>query len=141
MSQSTREYYRTMAEKICRYIESRHEEDIHMSDILKYFYISEKRCRSIINRYLRTSFPRLLNTVRLYKTIRLYSAVSQHSIVQAAIDSGFMDKQNFIYWWKRCTSIAIPKKGEKIPTFATLLNEESLSIITVFRELVKDRSE
>jgi AraC-like DNA-binding protein len=137
MSQSTREYYRSMAEKICRYIESHYGEDMHMSDILKHFYISEKRCRSIINGYLHTSFPRLLNTVRLYKTIRLYSFDTQQSIVQAAIESGFMDKQNFIYWWKRCTIFAIPKKGEDIPPCATVLNEESQSIITVFRELIK----
>jgi AraC-like DNA-binding protein len=138
MSQSSREYYRTMAEKICRFIESRYTKDIHMNDILNHLYISEKRCRSVINGYLHTSFPRLLNTVRLLKTIELYSTDSQQSIVQAAIESGFMDKQNFIYWWKRCTTIALPKEGERIPSICRILNDESLSIIILFREYINE---
>ena len=89
---------------ICIFIWNNYTQQLKLSRISQSLSISERSCERIIHDHLHTTVKYLINAVRFYKTIEHYERVGGN-IVQAAIENGFSDRQNFNTWWNRLMKV------------------------------------
>jgi len=97
--------------KICKYIWDNHRQKLMLSELADELSLSTRNCSRIIRDQFGTTFPRLLNAVRLYHTLKYYK-YNNERIIESAMKGGFPDKQTFVRWWNHW--VGLPLQSKKI---------------------------
>lgn len=113
---------------ICKYIWNNHKQKLLLSELADELSISNRNCSRIIRDQFGTTFPRLLNAVRLYHTIEYYKN-HEEGIGESSIKCGFPDRQTFLRWWNNWVGLSINGKNISVKRIHNKLSEEYRKII------------
>jgi len=113
---------------ICKYILNNHKQKLLLSELADELSISNRNCSRIIRDQFGTTFPRLLNAVRLYHTIEYYKN-HEGGIGESSIKCGFPDRQTFLRWWNHWVGLPINGKKISVKRIHNKLSEEYRKII------------